>query len=345
MREATAAELARWDELVLGNPDGGHILQSRLWGDFKARHRWQPKHLVYETGGRELFVLVLTRNFPGFGQLWYAPKGPGVAGAGQLGDVVTQTTQRGGAFCVKWEPELLEDEVDMRQVAGGRLVRALNDIQANKATITVDLRPSEEAILATFKPKTRYNVRLAARKGVQVDAVASSADNLATMYALLAAAQERAGFLIRPREYYLDYWTFHADRQLGQLFFARLEDEVIAGAYVTRFGTKGWYKDGGSLRQHANVMAPHLLQWEVMRWLRARDVTSYDLLGVPPRRHMSPTHPLHGLVQFKSGFSPEVTEYVGTWDQPLRRSHRLWATVGERFFTVSSERLRHEPLF
>ena len=68
------------------------------------------------------------------------------------------------------------------------------------------------------------------------------------------------------------------------------------------------------------MMAPHLLQWEVMRWLRARGVEAYDLVAVPPAAELNPAHPLFGLYRFKSGFSERITEYVGTWDLPDPRA-------------------------
>ncbi len=78
-------------------------------------------------------------------------------------------------------------------------------------------------------------------------------------------------------------------------------------------------------------MAPHLLQWEVMRWLRARGVQTYDLVATPPASQLDDSHPLFGLYRFKSGFSEHITEFVGTWDLPLRpRAYALWERWGER---------------
>ena len=77
-------------------------------------------------------------------------------------------------------------------------------------------------------------------------------------------------------------------------------------------------------------MAPHLRQWEVMRWLRARGVEAYDLVAVPPAAELNPAHPLFGLYRFKSGFSERITEWVGTWDLPISRSRfAAWNTLAE----------------
>jgi lipid II:glycine glycyltransferase (peptidoglycan interpeptide bridge formation enzyme) len=315
-----------------------------VWGEYKGRHGWRPHHVVYNVAGRSIAVLFLARRFLGFGELWYAPKGPGVADVDQLRSIVDATTRARPAFVVKWEPDLLEDIADLAAMPGAPLRRALYDIQV-KATIIVDLRPAEDDILASFKPKTRYNVRLAQRKGVTVAAVDASGQNLDTMYSLMQAARQRARFLLRPRDYYADYWTLHAQRGHGQLFLASADGEVIAGAFVTFMGRKSWYKDGGSLRERTSLMAPHLVQWEAMRWLRARSIETYDLWGVPPRTQMSPAHPLHGLMQFKSGFAPDTVEHVGTWDQPLSRRYPAWVAFGEQAHTQMSQRLHNQPLY
>ena len=93
-------------------------------------------------------------------------------------------------------------------------------------------------------------------------------------------------------------------------------------------------------------MAPHLLQWEVMRWLRARGVQTYDLVATPPASQLDAGHPLYGLYRFKSGFSERITEFVGTWDLPLRpRAYALWQRWGERTANTVNRRLRHDLLY
>jgi lipid II:glycine glycyltransferase (peptidoglycan interpeptide bridge formation enzyme) len=93
-------------------------------------------------------------------------------------------------------------------------------------------------------------------------------------------------------------------------------------------------------------MAPHLLQWEVMRWLKDRGVTAYDLVAVPAAGQLNPEHPLFGLYRFKSGFSDTITEYVGTWELPIRRArYAAWNRVAERAAHQWSYRVRHDLLY
>jgi lipid II:glycine glycyltransferase (peptidoglycan interpeptide bridge formation enzyme) len=331
MRPATAAEIGRWDELVAANPDGGNILQSRAWGESKHAQGWRPRYLIGAAAGRDLAVLMLERRVPGLGRLWYSPKGPGVEDTGQLeallaGPLEGELPQ---PFCIKVEPELHDTATNRNALRRAGCVKS-DDVQIHRATVIVDLRPDEDALLASFKSKTRYNTRLAAKKGVTVRQVPCDDANTAMFFELYAQTARRAGFALRPQAYYTRYWRLLEASGQGSLFMAEHEGRPLAGVFAAHLGRKGWYKDGGSTTEHRELMAPHLLQWEVMRALRRQGVESYDLVAVPPRDQLDESHPLYGLWRFKSGFSEAITEYVGTWDlvRDVRR-YRLWRRYAE----------------
>ncbi|MFI5284689.1 MAG: lipid II:glycine glycyltransferase FemX [Candidatus Dormibacteria bacterium] len=346
MRPASPKELGRWDEFVVANPDGGQILQTRAWGEFKRKHRWAPRYLLSENQP-PMAVLELRHPVPGLGVLGYIPKGPGVSDLGQLPAVVEGLrATAGSAFAIKVEPEIEQSTEATAALGAMGLEKSRHDVQISRATIIVDIRPDEDALLASFKPKCRYNIRLAQRRGVTVVPVPLEDESIATMYSLMASTRDRAGFTLRSKEYFSQYWHLHAAAGQGQLFFASLNGEVLAGVFATYLGRKAWYKDGGSTKEHAAVMAPHLLQWEVMRWLRSRGVEAYDLVAVPPAADLNPAHPLYGLYRFKSGFSERITEYVGTWDLPIRRRrHAAWNVVAERAAHQWAYRVRHDLLY
>jgi lipid II:glycine glycyltransferase (peptidoglycan interpeptide bridge formation enzyme) len=346
VRAADRQELHHWDELVVHNPDGGQILQTRAWGEFKRAHRWTPQYLVSNTE-RPVAVLVLRHSIPGLGVLAYVPKGPGVAGPVQLPALLDGLrAAAGSAFAIKVEPEIEQSAAAASALRDMGLEKSRHDVQISRATIIVDLRPDEDAMLASFKPKSRYNIRLAQRRGVTVAPVPLDEHSIDTMYSLMASTRDRAGFTLRSKAYFTQYWHLHAAAGQGQLFLASLDGEVLAGVFATYLGKKAWYKDGGSTKEHAAVMAPHLLQWEVMRWLKARGVEAYDLVAVPPRDELNPAHPLFGLYRFKSGFSEHITEYVGTWDLPIsRRRFAAWNAVAERAAHQWAYRVRHDLLY
>jgi lipid II:glycine glycyltransferase (peptidoglycan interpeptide bridge formation enzyme) len=346
VRPATRGEIGRWDELIVANPDGGQILQTRAWGEFKRAWGWRPTYWIAEAGDTEVAVLFLRRRIWGFGDLWYAPKGPGVLDTAPLVALLADRRPMSGAFLVKVEPEIEEARADSAALLRAGLRKSPTDVQMSRSTIVVDIEGDEEALLASFKPKCRYNIRLAARRGVEVAAVPMTEANIATMYSLMAATRERAGFFLRSERYFRGYWELQAASGQGQLFFASWQGQVLAGVFATFVGDRGWYKDGGSIKEHSELMAPHLLQWEVMRWLRQRGVCSYDLVAVPHSSALSESHPLYGLYRFKSGFSDTITDFIGTWDLPLRpRAHRAWQRWGEPTAQRINRHLRHDLLY
>jgi lipid II:glycine glycyltransferase (peptidoglycan interpeptide bridge formation enzyme) len=346
MRPATRHEIVVWDELVAANPGGGQFLQTRAWGEFKRRWGWTPTYWMAEAAGHDVAVLFLRRRVAGLGDLWYAPKGPGIANAGELVEVLADRVALRGAFVVKVEPEVEESAADPRAWQAAGLCKAASDVQMSRATIVVDLSGDEDALLASFKPKTRYNIRLAARRGVEVAAVPMTDANIELMYSLMAATQDRAGFVLRSARYFRQYWELQAASGQGQLFFASWQGEVLAGLYAVHVGDRAWYKDGGSTKLRSDLMAPHLLQWEVMRWLRERGVYRYDLVAVPPSSQLTESHPLYGIYRFKSGFSDRITDFVGTWDLPLRpRSYAAWQRFGESVTQRLRWRLHQDLLY
>ena len=346
MRPATSAEIDRWDHLLMANPDGGNMLQTRAWGEFKRGWGWRPAYLVSDDPGMPVATLFLRRHVPGLGWLWYAPKGPAASTADQLAQMLSSRSAFPGAFCVQVEPELPDTAANRLALTSAGLRKA-EDVQISRATAIVDLAPDEEAVLASFKPKTRYNIRLAGRRGVTVTAVPCDKAGVTAMYGLMAAAFQRAGFPLRPQTYYSGYWRLFEASGQGQLFLARLGEEVLAGAFVIRVGDRAWYKDGGSVTHRHEAMAPHLVQWEAMRWLRARGVRSYDLFAVPSQEQSAAgDHPLGGLLQFKAGFTADIREFVGTWELVLdERRHRLWRRAGEPLARRLRWRLRGDLLY
>lgn len=345
MRPASRAEIARWDDLIVANPDGGNILQTRAWGESKVPQSWRPRYLIGNDGGREIAMLALTRRIPGLGELWYSPKGPGVADVEQLRRLLAKREGFDGAFCIKVEPELADTPGNRN---GLRRAGALKvpDVQIHRATVVIDLSPSEDQLLSSFKSKTRYNIRLAARKGVSVEAVACDEAMTATFYRLYAETATRADFALRPEPYYTRYWRLLEASGQGQLFVARHQGKIIAGVFACCLGAKGWYKDGGSSNEHRELMAPHLLQWEVMRWLRSRGIGTYDLVAVPRREELNEQHPMWGLWRFKSGFRSDITEFVGAWDVPLSRvRYGAWRRVVEAAAQRWTWRVHHDLFY
>lgn len=345
-------EIDNWDKLLLKNPDGGEILQSKTMAEIKKSQGWEPEYWVYETSFGPVYVTTLTKNLFGSGRLCYQMRGPGVVNEKQLSEIVkaNQKWER-LAFAIKIEPPIITTTTTQKPLLRGLTFKELikvRNIQPNANTIVVDLKPSEDDILASFRQRARREIRAAVKDGITVEKVELNQQTIDQMFELYAETSRRAGFFIRPKSYYADFWKRFGDAGEGDLYFAYAPDgqQPIAGAFICHLGAKGLYKDGGSGRSQFKHFA-HLLQWEIMKDLKKQCVTEYDLHGVPPADQLeNKNHPLAGLAMFKLSFDSDVTEYIGAYDQVLiPKAYKRWAKYGQRLHQTIAYRLRHTTLY
>lgn len=346
IRSISPEERDAWNRLVLENPDGGHIYQTLEWGEYKALYGWRTERLVWEKGTDRVYVQALVKNASGFGTIWYIPKGPGLfadhqakkGDAARLRELTSELAKYiqahdAKAFMLMIEPELYDEEMKPAKVG---YQKSVHDLQF-RATIIVDIDKDDDVLLASFKQKTRYNIRLATKKGVTIEKREATDEMVDEMYKLMGDTQGRAGFYLRPKHAFKAYWQSFARDAMGQFFVAVHEGEVLAAEYAMIFGKKAYYKEGGSSGAKRNLMAPYLLQYEVMRWARERGAKEYDLIAVPPKDQLNPEHHMYGLYQFKSGFNQEITQFVGCWELPLKAGvYARWQKAEPLFHRVYS---------
>jgi lipid II:glycine glycyltransferase (peptidoglycan interpeptide bridge formation enzyme) len=161
-----------------------------------------------------------------------------------------------------------------------------------------------------MKQKTRYNIRLAARKGVAVR-VGTVAD-LDLLYRMYAETSVRDGFVIRLPRYYSDAWGAFIAAGLAQPFIASVGAEPVAALIVFRYGGTATYMYGMSTEAHREKMPNHLLQWEAITWARRQGCAVYDFWGAPDE--FDPADPLWGVWKFKEGFGGSLVRTLGAWD-------------------------------
>jgi len=319
---------AEWDGWLGDSLGGGHVLQSYEWGEFKLGQGWKPIRLVLERGGRVVglgqFLAYNTAPVPGV--LMYCTKGPWLPWDDEEAvrtffEGVRAVAGRWDAHTVKIEPEVLEEREDVKSLLGDiGFCKARYDLNL-KTTLVVDLSLPEKELLARMKGKTRYNVRLAARKGVEVTEPEFE-EGWETFYKWMRATSERkAGYVLRrSRDYLYNVMRYMYDAGRGRLFFAEHEGTLLAGMYLFAFGEKYWYMYGASSEKKRNVKPNYLLQWEVMRWAKQRGLTHYDMVGVPKLEDLDESNSLWSVYKFKEGFGGGIVNTLGCLDLPIKRA-------------------------
>lgn len=310
---------------------GSSLFQTTYWGEFKRKFGWTPIHLGL-SGGE---VLLLVRRVAPLVTMGYVPQAPFDADYHALAEQARHAASTAPLTFLRVDPLGPGGEA----AAGYR--KAPIDVQPPVTTV-LDLAPSEDDLLAGMKSKTRYNVRLAAKRGVNVrDAGPGALDLWYDIYRETAARDRIA---IHSRAYYqalFDTAAEHAGEVKLTLYMAEHEGDTLGGIIVGRHGDEAVYLYGASANVKRNLMAPYLLQWEAIRAARAAGAHRYDFFGIPPAE--DPKHPMHGLYRFKVGFGGAVEKRPGSYDrpfQPLRYAlFRRAEEVRQYYFKVLRKRI------
>ena len=330
----------RWNTTLAALPYR-HVLQTWEWGQFKSRWGWTPRYFLNEE--HTAAALVLRRTFsPLKLNILYLPKGPaldysdGALVDRVLGDLVA-VAKRDRAIFIKIDPDLPESDRAILLDRGWRY--SAEQIQFRN-TMLIDLARSarsEDDLLAAMKPKTRYNVRLAQKKGVAIRS--GDLDDLDLLYQLYAETAQRDGFIIRPIDYYRDAWGSFIRSGLAHPLIAVVDQQAVAGLILFRFADRAWYLYGMSSSLHREKMPNHLLQWEAMRWAKAQGCTVYDLWGAPDELNESDS--MWGVYKFKEGLGAKFAAHAGAYDFVVSRfGYWLYTQATPRLLNVMRRRHR-----
>jgi len=313
-----------WEKFALRQE--GHLLQSWGWGELKGLFGWEADRLAaWDEASKGLLgaAQVLTRRLP-LGSMAYVPKGP-VADPKdretwvRLLRMLRDWGRERGVTFLKMEPDG-EGEHPLAQLFEEEGFRISGRAIQPPTTIIVSLEADEDEILKQMKPKTRYNIRLAERKGVTIRE--GDEGDVSLFYRMMEETKDRDAFGIREEAYYREAWRCFVPEDCARLFLAYYGDEPLAGLMAFAFGSRAYYLYGASSDRHRNLMPNHLLQWRAMLWARGRGCTSYDLWGIPDEagEHEEDMEEvlgrggLWGVYRFKRGFGGRVVRHSPSYD-------------------------------
>ena len=346
VREVLDSERELWNEFVAGSATGD-LLQSFEWGELKRRSGgWQPMRLAVEEAGKIVgAVSVLKRSLPCLNKcIFYAPRGPvcdlsNEQALSALVDAVTARARSEGAILFKIDPPIAVENAEATRLMARLGFIRISDPQGfggvqPRCVMQLDLGPSMDDLLANCKPKWRYNIRLAEKKGVRVRSDCTK-DDLRVFYDLLEETARRDRFLVRGYDYFEHMWDILVEAGYAKLFLAEYDGQAVSGALSFIFGDKCWYTYGASSSRHRNVMPNHLIQWHMIEWAKQSGCMIYDFRGVSPKRDEDQSDHLYGLNRFKAGFGAQFVEYIGEFDLPFSRTwYWAWTVAKPRITSI-----------
>jgi peptidoglycan pentaglycine glycine transferase (the first glycine) len=358
-----------WNSIIASVPRA-HLLQTSQWAALKEQVGWQPFYRIWGDQTQPdaaTLILLRTISIAGFGprlRVIYLPKGPLLRdwGDGQLrlevlNDITSFARQKGAIF-LKIDPDVpigrgIPDTPEGSDDPLGAMV--LEDLTNRgfhysaeqvqfRNTVLLDLNLSEDELLARMKQKTRYNVRLATRRGVTVRQGTKA--ELDMLYRMYAETSLRDGFAIRERKYYLNLWqtfmtaneqTTSSDQPGCQPLIAEVDGAPVAAVVIFHFAERAYYLHGMSKSIHREKMPTYLLQWEAIKLAQSMGCTVYDFWGAP--EVFDPNDSMWGVFRFKEGLGGQVLRTMGAYDLPIRPLYyRLYAQVLPRLLDIMRRR-------
>lgn len=296
------------------------LLQSERWLRFQES---TGKDIIPFSDG-DFHANGILHELPVVGTYLYVPRGPMIDAPGDIAEGTRKLVAHARSAGAKWirvEPETEAMLDSMRKSCEERIIKAPHDMQPRE-TFVVDVSKTEEELLAGMKSKTRYNIRLAEKKGVQVT-ISRDGEYREAFIDLVRGTALRKGLVPHPVAYYQRM----LDAFLGEtsaLFVASHGDDILGINLVVRHGGTATYLHGGSSTVKREHMAPFLLQWAAMRDARNAGCTWYDFGGV---KTGDGKDDWEGITRFKTGFSPATVpkRTPGSYDIVLdRRAYRTY---------------------
>jgi len=292
--------LIDWNKFIESHPNA-HLLQMGEWGELKKNFGWKPVRIV----NNEVGAQILFRRLPLGLTIGYMPK-----------IEVDLVCKRNHAVFLKIEFDLWDTQFILHP-SREAFILSRHNIQPPR-TIVIPIDGNEETIMSRMKPKCRYNIRLAEKKGVTIRAW----DDISAFHEMMTVTGGRDNFGVHSKEYYQRAYELFHPKGTCELLVAEYEGRPLASLMVFANGKRAWYVYGASNDHERNRMPTYLLQWEAIRWAKAHGCDEYDLWGVPDENeetleaNFESRHDgLWGVYRFKRGFGGEVKRAAQALDR------------------------------
>ena len=312
-------QLQRYEEYIL-KYNGSSLMQSIHWAD--SKFDWVPEYVYLENENKIVAAMsILFKKIPYMNcYMAYCPRGPvcdvyDIDTVEKLISEIEKLKSKYNIAFLKFDPNVKYDlkleelykkhgyKILGKNVDKDDLIQPLHDM------IIYLNNFNEEELLKSFSEKTRYNIRLAKRKGVEVY-YSRKKEDLKIFYDLYKITAVRDKIGCRAYEYFETMLDSYDEKNL-RIYIAKHEDTYLSAAIAFNYGGELFYLYGASSNEKRNLMPNYLMQWEMIRWASESNCQKYNFGGV---LHLEPNN---GLYKFKIGFCKKdgVTEYIGEIDK------------------------------
>ncbi len=305
-------------EFLKAHPKG-HFMQSPEWANLKSN--WKYEVILERNSDGKIIgsAAFLIRKLPSTKyNIMYAARGPvcDIDDIEMLNKLIEDSISLGkkyNACVIIIDPDVKSDNAEYVAALENAGFKGKNgkNFEGTQPRFVFRLDVKNKSIddlMAAFHSKTRYNIRVAQKNGVEVKI--EGKESAKTFYEIMLETGMRDNFVTRPLSYFESMLDSLGEN--ARLYMAYYQGKVIAGTIAIKYGNKVWYLYGASSNEYRNVMPNYLLQLEMIRWAVDEGCDIYDFRGVSG--DLTPENPLYGLYKFKKGFSGELTEFIGEYE-------------------------------
>lgn len=324
----------------------GHFMQSLKWA--KVKSNWINEIITIEDreGNIKGSMSLLIRKLPLLDRtIMYCPRGP-ICNTHDR-DILEALINKAKILACKYKSCVLklDPDIEKSDIKFERIVKSLGFKVKDSSKGFEDIQPrfvfrldikdtTADELLMSFQQKVRYNIRLAARRGVEV--VLGTKEDLPEFHKIMLETGIRDKFVVRDISYFKQMLEGMGSNNI-RLYLAYYERTLIAGTIAVTYGNKCWYLYGASSNKYRNLMPNYLLQWEMIKWALESRCHIYDFRGVSG--DIDENNPLYGLYRFKKGFGGKFTEFIGELDYVFKPLTYFMLEKGETFFREIRRRL------
>lgn len=313
---------------IIANSPFSSVYQSFEWGEVKRKENWCPsRYLIYL--GRELVggFQVLERKVLKF-KILYIPRGPVIDYSGfsiidlfsEIVDYFLNHHAGVNYLFLRISPDIRRDNQLIKRLNEEEKVLYVKNPILHTATFRIDLTKSEQEIFSEFEARTKYDIRKAQKKDIEI-VFGNTYHDFNKFYELLKNVSVRQGFPIYSYKLMKFIWDMFSSKGMCQIVLSKYNGKYISGAFLFIFGKKVVYQWGGSIRSQANPN--QLMHWEIIKWAKRTGNRIYDFQGIPEK--ISQSDPLWGVYLFKRGFGGEYVELIGEYDYIFKpKIYFLW---------------------
>lgn len=322
VREVKESEKAAYNKAV------SHVIQSWAWGEFRKKTGVEVVRLgEFEGKALKRAYQMTLHPVPFLKQkIGYLPKGP-MPTVTMVNGLSTIAKEKNVAF-IKLEPNVeISSQSKLKEsrfLTKNESLKNLGLVKAKKALFTkynfvLDLTKSEEELLSGMHPKTRYNIKVAQKKGVKVYESTNEKD-FEIYLKLYFETTRRQKYFGHTEHYHRLAWETLRKANMARVLIAKYQKKPLVAWMLLNFGDTLYYPYGGSSDEHRDLMASNLVAWEAIRLGKKLKLKTFDMWGALGP-NADPKDPWHGFHRFKAGYGPRHVEYIGSWDLVLKPTY------------------------